>query len=71
MGLDAMMYVRNFIKICSGIQKLMGEWICRQCGFPIILLLFFQNKESRLKMFYYGQLQVEVAMLPVLNMSII
>jgi hypothetical protein len=50
MGLGAMIYVPSFIKIGSGIQKLIrGIRRHRQHGDDISLLLFFQNKESRLK----------------------
>jgi hypothetical protein len=48
MGSDAMIYIPSFIKIGSGIQKLIGV-IHRQEGGLISLLLFFQNKERRLK----------------------
>jgi hypothetical protein len=48
MGFGAMIYIRSFIKIYSGIQKMMGG-IHRQHGDRINLLLFFQNKDSRLK----------------------
>jgi hypothetical protein len=50
MGSGAMIYeyIPTFIKIGSGIQKLIGV-IHRQQGDFISLLLFFQNKESRLK----------------------
>jgi hypothetical protein len=49
-GMDsgAVSYVPSFIKIDSDIQKLIGG-IHRQQGDLISLLLFFQNKESRLK----------------------
>jgi hypothetical protein len=54
MGSEAVIYIPSFIKIGSGIQKLMGGGICRhthrQQGDLISLLLYFQNKESRLKM---------------------
>jgi hypothetical protein len=43
----AMIYPPSFMKIGSGIQRLMG--IHRQQGDIISLLLFFQNKKSRLK----------------------
>jgi hypothetical protein len=54
MGSGAMIYIPSFRKIGSGIQKL----ICghsdtqthRQRGDLISLLIFFQNKESRLRM---------------------
>jgi hypothetical protein len=54
MGSDAMIYMRSFIKIGSGIKKLLGGGIHiqkqthRQQGDLISLLLFFQHKESRL-----------------------
>jgi hypothetical protein len=48
MGSGAMTYIPNFIKIGSGIQKFIGG-IHRQHGDRISLLLFAQNKESRLK----------------------
>jgi hypothetical protein len=43
--------IPNFIKIGSGIQKLVGggTQTHRQHGDRISLFLFFQNKESRLK----------------------
>jgi hypothetical protein len=47
-SLVAMIYIPSFIKIGSGIQKLLGG-IHRQHGDLISLLLSFQNKESRLK----------------------
>jgi hypothetical protein len=52
MGSGAMIYIPSFLEIGSGIQK----WIegvtqtHRQQGDLISLLLFFQNKESKLKM---------------------
>jgi hypothetical protein len=59
MGLGAVIYIPGFIKIGSGIQKLMGGGIHRhkhthththgQQRDLISLLYFFQNKESRLK----------------------
>jgi hypothetical protein len=48
MGSGAMIYIPSFIKICSGIQKLIRE-LHRQHGDLISLLLFSQNKESMLK----------------------
>jgi hypothetical protein len=45
MGSGAMIYVPIFIKIGSGIQKLMGG-IHRQHGNRISLFVFFQNKEG-------------------------
>jgi hypothetical protein len=44
----AMIYVPSFIKISSGIQKFTGRGH-RQHGDLISLLLFFQNKESRIE----------------------
>jgi hypothetical protein len=44
--------IASFIKTGSGIQKLIrrgGGQLHRQHGDPISLLLFFQNKKSRLK----------------------
>jgi hypothetical protein len=48
MGSDVMIYIPSFIKTGSGIQTLMGG-IHRQHGDRINLLLFFENKESRLE----------------------
>jgi hypothetical protein len=56
-GSGAILYISSFIKIRSGIQKLRGGGVNRhtdtqmnnQDGDRISLLLFFQNKESRLK----------------------
>jgi hypothetical protein len=48
MGSVAMIYIPTFIKIGSGIQKLI-RGIHRQHGDLITLILLFQNKESRLK----------------------
>jgi hypothetical protein len=54
MDSGAVIYVPSFIKIGSGIQKLMGGGIYRhthrQQRDLISLHYFFQNKESRLKM---------------------
>jgi hypothetical protein len=53
MGSGAMTYTSSFIKTSSEIQKLMGgdSQTHRQHGNRISLILFFfQNKESRLKM---------------------
>jgi hypothetical protein len=46
------MYVPNFIRIGSGIQKLMGGYAQtrRQRGGLISPLLFFQKKQHRVKM---------------------
>jgi hypothetical protein len=52
MGSGAVIYVPSFIKIGSGIQKLIGGihgHRQRQLRDLISLILFFQNKESRLK----------------------
>jgi hypothetical protein len=48
-GSGAMVYIPSFIKICSGIQNLIGAGIHRQHGDLISLLLFFQNEENRLE----------------------
>jgi hypothetical protein len=49
MGSDAMIYIPGFIKTGSGIQKLIGGGgIHRQQG-DLISLIYFLNKESRLK----------------------
>jgi hypothetical protein len=48
MGSGAMIYTPSFIKIGSGIQKLIEGIDTQQVGI-ISLLSFFQNKESRLK----------------------
>jgi hypothetical protein len=57
MASGGMTYIPSFIKIGSGVQTL-GRDACtdthRQQDHLISLLLFFQNKESRLKM---GHLQ--------------
>jgi hypothetical protein len=51
MGSGAMKYILSFMKIDSGIQKLMGgdSQIHRQHSDFISLLLFFKNKENRKK----------------------
>jgi hypothetical protein len=49
MGSGTIIYIPSFINIDSGIQKLIGRDTHRQQGDLISLLLFFQNKESRLK----------------------
>jgi hypothetical protein len=46
----AMIYIPSFIKIGSGIQKLLGGFTYSQQGDGISLLLFFRNKEGRPKM---------------------
>jgi hypothetical protein len=53
MGSGAMMQIPSFIKIGSGIQKLIWRdtQTHRQHGDRISLLLFFQNKESMLKIY--------------------
>jgi hypothetical protein len=50
MASSAMIYIPSFMKICSDIQKLIGEdsEAHRQHGDLISLLLFFCNNESRL-----------------------
>jgi hypothetical protein len=48
MGSGGMIYLPSFIKIGSGIQRLMGG-IHRQHGDHVSLLSFFFNNESRLK----------------------
>jgi hypothetical protein len=50
MGRGAMIYIRSFIKIGSGIRKLMRVHIQtrREHGDRISLLLFFQNNGNRL-----------------------
>jgi hypothetical protein len=48
MGPAAMMYIPSFIKIGSDIQQLIGR-DSQTAWYLISLLLFFQNKESRLK----------------------
>jgi hypothetical protein len=53
MGSGALIYIPSFIKIGSGIQKVVGGEGCidhRQHGDLISLPLLFQNKERRLKM---------------------
>jgi hypothetical protein len=51
MGTGAVIYILSFIKIDSGIKKMMVgagySQIHRQHGDRISLILFFQNKESR------------------------
>jgi hypothetical protein len=51
MGSGAMVYILNFIKTGSVIQKLIGgnTQTHKQHGGRISLILFFQNKERRLK----------------------
>jgi hypothetical protein len=55
MGSGAMIYIPSFINIGSGIGKLMGGFTdtqtSRQQGDRISLFLFFQNKESRLRIY--------------------
>jgi hypothetical protein len=53
MGSGAMIHTPSFIKIGSATQMLMGTeaQTPRQNGDRISLLLFFQNKESKLKTF--------------------
>jgi hypothetical protein len=50
MGSGVMIYIPNFIKIGSGIQKLIG-WIHRHTD---SILLLFKNKGSRLKICQYA-----------------
>jgi hypothetical protein len=54
MGSGVIIYIPSFIKIGSGFQKLMGGGYTyrQQCNL-IRILLFFQNKESRLKTHWY------------------
>jgi hypothetical protein len=56
-GSDATIYVPNFIKIGSGIEKLIGRGNA-QTHISYAYFYFFQNKESRLKMVrkLYGML---------------
>jgi hypothetical protein len=50
MGSDAVIYVSSFIKIGSGVQKLIGGIHTHGQHRDIMSLpYFFQNKESRLK----------------------
>jgi hypothetical protein len=50
MGSGAMIHILNFIKISSGIQKLMGGYTDTQTAWRSHKAAFiFQNKESRLK----------------------
>jgi Flp pilus assembly CpaE family ATPase len=53
MGSGAMMYIPSFIKIGSGIEKLLEGSIHRQHGDCISLLSLFKNKQSRLKMYKF------------------
>jgi hypothetical protein len=55
MGSGTMIYVPGFIKIGSTIQNLIGggSQTHRQHGDRIRVLLFYHNKESRIKMYYY------------------
>jgi hypothetical protein len=50
-GSGAMIYIPSFIEIGSGIQKSLGgdSLTHRQHGDLISLLLFYHNKESRIK----------------------
>jgi hypothetical protein len=50
MGSGAMIYIPSFIKICSGIQKLIGGIHRHSMVISQAYLLFFQNKESGQKM---------------------
>jgi hypothetical protein len=49
-GSGGMIYISNLISIGSDVQKLFGwgDFVHRQYGHLIILLLFFQNKECSL-----------------------
>jgi hypothetical protein len=50
LGSGAMIYISSFMKTCYGVQTLLGfVYTYRQQGDLISLLLFFQNKESRIK----------------------
>jgi hypothetical protein len=51
MGSGVMIYLGSFIKIGSGIQKLIrgDSQIYRQNGDHISLLFFFQNRDCRLE----------------------
>jgi hypothetical protein len=53
MGSSAMIYIPSFIKIGSAIQRLMGggTQAHRRHDDRISILLFFQNNDSRLKIF--------------------
>jgi hypothetical protein len=59
-GMDSgvMIYKPNFMKIGSGIRKFImrDSHTNRQQGDLISLLLFFQNKESRVQMLYISSL---------------
>jgi hypothetical protein len=48
MGSRATKYIPSFIKIGSGIQKMIGGWLHRQHDDDISLLLFLQNKVNML-----------------------
>jgi hypothetical protein len=50
MGSGAKIHIQTFMKLGLGIQKFIGGYRThRENGDLIILLLFLQNKESRLK----------------------
>jgi hypothetical protein len=51
MGSGAMIYIPSFIKFGSGVQKLMGGggYTDTQDGDRIRLVLFLENKRTRLK----------------------
>jgi hypothetical protein len=49
-GSGATIFVPTFVKTDSAIQKLTGEYKDRQHCDHISLLLFFQDKQNRLKM---------------------
>jgi hypothetical protein len=71
MGSDAMIYAPSFIKIDSGIQKfILGDMqTYRQHGDHIGLLLFFQNKESRLK-WWKGVLRKSICIFQMYSLKI-
>jgi hypothetical protein len=56
MGSGARILIPNFINISSDIQKL----IHRQHGDIISLLLFYQNKEGRLKIVTFGDCSISI-----------
>jgi hypothetical protein len=58
MGSDPVIYIPSFIMTGSGIHKLI-RGTHRPQGDPISLLLFFQNKESRLKIRHFSYFEAE------------
>jgi hypothetical protein len=66
MGPGAMIHIPSFVKIGSGIEKFDGggththSKTHRQQGDLVSLLLFFQNKESRLKWILEKQNVIEM-----------